>query len=44
MTRFAIDMMSATVTVRTEKARADLGYAPVITVEEGMRAMRGAAA
>ncbi|MFO0588148.1 MAG: NAD-dependent epimerase/dehydratase family protein [Polyangiaceae bacterium] len=44
MTRFAIDMMSATVTVRTEKARADLGYAPVISVEEGLRAMRSAEA
>lgn len=39
MTRFAIDMMSATVTVRTAKAREELGYAPVISVEEGMRRM-----
>jgi hypothetical protein len=36
MTRFAIEMMSSTVTVRTDRARADLGYAPVITVEEGL--------
>lgn len=39
MTRFAIDMMSSTVTVRTQKARAELGYTPVISVEEGMRQM-----
>jgi len=44
MTRFAIDMMSSTVTVRTDKARADLGYAPVISVDEGMRAMTEEAA
>jgi nucleoside-diphosphate-sugar epimerase len=37
MSRFAIDMMSATVTVRTERARKELGYAPVISVEEGLR-------
>jgi nucleoside-diphosphate-sugar epimerase len=42
MTRFAIDMMSSTVTVRTDRAREELGYAPVIDVEEGMRAMRAA--
>lgn len=39
MTRFAIDMMSASVTVRTDRARAELGYAPVIDVEEGIRRM-----
>lgn len=44
MTRFAIDMMSSTVTVRTDKARADLGYRPVISVDEGMRAMTSARA
>ncbi|MFT3770921.1 MAG: NAD-dependent epimerase/dehydratase family protein [Minicystis sp.] len=48
MTRFAIDMMSSTVTVRTNRARAELGYAPVIHVEEGLarleQAARGAAA
>lgn len=37
LTRFAIDMMSSTVTVRTDRARADLGWSPVITFEEGMR-------
>lgn len=39
MTRFAIDMMSSTVTVSTTKARTELGYHPVISVEEGMRAL-----
>ncbi|MDQ3038033.1 MAG: NAD-dependent epimerase/dehydratase family protein [Myxococcota bacterium] len=45
MTRFAIDMMSSTVTVRTERARAELGYLPVVSVEQGLaelRALRGA--
>ncbi len=37
LTRFAIDMMSSTVTVRTDRARAELGWAPVITVDEGMQ-------
>jgi nucleoside-diphosphate-sugar epimerase len=36
LTRFAIDMMSSHVTVRTERARAELGYAPVISVAEGL--------
>lgn len=47
MTRFAVSMMSRTVTVRTDRARAELGYAPVISVEEGLRQLRqgaGAAA
>lgn len=39
MTRFAIDMMSSTVTVRTDRARAELGYKPVIDVAEGLRQM-----
>jgi hypothetical protein len=30
LTRFAIDMMSATVTVRTDKARRELGYRPAV--------------
>lgn len=37
LTRFAIDMMSSEVTVRTEKARRELGYAPVISLDAGMR-------
>lgn len=39
LTRFAIDMMSATVTVRTDRARADLGYAPVVDVASGLASM-----
>lgn len=40
MTRFAIAMMSSTVTVRTEKAQRELGYTPILTVDAGMAAMR----
>jgi len=39
LTRLAAAMMSSTVTVRIEKARRDLGYAPVISVEEGLAAL-----
>jgi nucleoside-diphosphate-sugar epimerase len=42
VTRFAVDMMSASITVRTERARADLGYAPVIDVEAGLAALASA--
>jgi nucleoside-diphosphate-sugar epimerase len=44
ITRFAIDMMSSSITVRTDRARAELGYAPVITVEEGLARLRAASA
>lgn len=44
MTRFAIDMMSSTVTVRTERARAELGYAPVVSFQEGLAELREARA
>lgn len=40
MTRFAIAMMSRTVTVRTDRARAELGYAPPRTVADGLRALK----
>jgi hypothetical protein len=40
MTRFAVDMMASTVTLRIDRARAELDYAPVVTVEEGLAAMR----
>ena len=40
ITRFAADMMSATVTVNTRKARDELGYRPVFTVDEGLAKMR----
>lgn len=39
MTAFAIAMMSREVTVKTDKARRDLGYAPVIDVAAGLAAM-----
>lgn len=41
MTRFAVDMMSANVTVDTTKARAELGWAPRVSREEGLRRLRG---
>jgi nucleoside-diphosphate-sugar epimerase len=37
MSAFEIAMLSRSVTVRTDRARAELGWAPVITVEEGLR-------
>ncbi|MBK8256377.1 MAG: NAD-dependent epimerase/dehydratase family protein [Polyangiaceae bacterium] len=40
MTRFAVDMMSRSVTVNTLKARRALGYRPVISVDEGMSTLR----
>lgn len=40
MTAFAVHMMSASVTVRTDRARAELGYQPVITVEQGLAALQ----
>lgn len=43
MTRFAVTMMSASVTVRCDKAKAELGYAPVLTVDEGLAQLRAPA-
>jgi nucleoside-diphosphate-sugar epimerase len=43
MTRLAIDMMSSTITVRTDRARAELGYAPVIGVADGLAELRAGA-
>ncbi len=40
ITRFAASMMSRTITVRTDKARAELGYAPVVSVEDGLAALQ----
>lgn len=37
MSAFEIAMLSRSVTVRTDRARDELGWAPVITVEEGLR-------
>ncbi len=39
LTRFTASMMSASITVRTDKARAELGYAPVLSVHEGLAAL-----
>lgn len=36
MTRFAVDMMSSSVTVSTSRARDELGYRPVISVSDGL--------
>ncbi|HEY8431606.1 MAG TPA: NAD-dependent epimerase/dehydratase family protein [Sandaracinaceae bacterium] len=41
MTRFTVSMMSRSVTVKTDRAKAELGYAPVVTVEQGLAALRG---
>lgn len=37
VTRFSASIMSANCTIRIDKARRELGYSPVITVQEGMR-------
>lgn len=37
MSAFAVSMMSRRVTVRTDKAERELGYEPVISVEDGLR-------
>lgn len=39
MTRFAVAMMSRSITVNGGKARRELGYAPVMDVDAGLRAM-----
>jgi len=39
LVRFTVDMLSSNVTVSIEKARKELGYTPVMTVDEGMRTM-----
>ena len=39
ITRFSAAMMSATVTVRTDKAARELGYSPVVSVAEGLAAL-----
>lgn len=41
LTRFAANLMSRDCTIDISKARYELGYAPVVTVAEGMKAMRG---
>lgn len=39
LVRFTIDIMSAHCTVRTEKAKRELGYQPIISTEDGLRTM-----
>jgi nucleoside-diphosphate-sugar epimerase len=36
LTRFAAAMMSSTITIRDDRARRELGYAPVVSVEQGL--------
>ncbi len=40
LTRFAADMMSVSCTLRIDKAQKELGYRPIISVQEGMRQLR----
>jgi nucleoside-diphosphate-sugar epimerase len=40
MVGFSVAMLSRSVTVKTEKARRDLGYSPEVTVEQGLAAMK----
>lgn len=42
LTRFSASMMSRTVTVRTDKAKKELGYAPIVSVEDAFARMRSA--
>lgn len=42
MTPFAIDMLSSTVTICDDRARKELNYEPVISVEEGLAALSDA--
>lgn len=42
MTRFAIAMMSRTVTVRTARAERELGWSPVVRFADGLATMRAA--
>jgi nucleoside-diphosphate-sugar epimerase len=41
LTRHAVDLLCCDCTVRDDKARRELGYAPVVTVEDGLRALAG---
>jgi nucleoside-diphosphate-sugar epimerase len=44
MTRFSIAMMARSITVRTAKAQQELGYRPVISVDEGLAQLARASA
>lgn len=39
LVRFTIDIMSAHCTVKTDKARSELGYQPLLSTEEGLKTM-----
>jgi nucleoside-diphosphate-sugar epimerase len=41
MTWFAVSMLSRTVTIKIDRARAELGYVPVMSVEEGLQQLTG---
>lgn len=40
VTRFSAAIMSAHCTIRSDKAREELGYVPVVSVEEGMKRLK----
>jgi nucleoside-diphosphate-sugar epimerase len=42
LTRHAVDLLCCDCTLRDDKARAELGYRPVIGVEEGLAALAAA--
>jgi len=42
ITPFAVCVMSRSVTIRTDRARRELGYAPVVGVDDGLRALASA--
>ncbi|WP_437488886.1 hypothetical protein WME75_09620 [Sorangium sp. So ce1014] len=42
MTGLAVSRVSRSVTVKTDRARAELGYAPVVGVEEGLEQLSAA--
>jgi nucleoside-diphosphate-sugar epimerase len=44
MTRFAYWGSSQECTIRIDKARSELGYEPIRTIEEGLAELRAAAA
>jgi hypothetical protein len=41
LTRHAVDLLCCDCTLRDDKARAELGYRPVVSVDEGLRALAG---
>lgn len=42
ISRFAVAMMSSTVTIEIDKARQELGYAPILGVDDGLAALAAA--